>query len=177
MIVFSNASSCLEEKNLYNMAKELEEVKVYVADITDSASEVTGSAHKPDMESLKSLLQDALAARHSLNFELVFNKEEADFVIHCEIIEFLWTEEDPIDMISGVGPLLMDAMMKESYARMTAKFSVFGNKHDRELWERTIKATVTEQEMSRPDSIYMINERMVEVFMRDCFSKHHGVER
>jgi len=178
IIISPSAADCRGEGNLYSEIREMGDtgaVKVYVADITESIDPT--ATHRPDVESLKALIQDAHATRVSLSFDLVLNKEEADIVVHCEITEFLWTDDDPIDMISGVGPLVMDVMMNENYARMTADFSVLGNKHGRKLWERTLVATVTEKEMSRPDSVYMINERMVEVFMRDCYSKHHDLIR
>lgn len=167
-LIFVKETQCRGAKNLYDTLSRKNAVKVYVSDITDSTEE-----KKAQCESLKALLENALATRMTINFKLA-PKEETDIVILCNITEYLWSEHDPVDMITGVPAILLDVMSKENYARMQADFTVMDPKNGEVLWENKLKATITSKEMTKPDSVYTLNERIVKVFMRDCFSKLHS---
>jgi hypothetical protein len=169
VFLFPMIADCRQNDNLYKVLKSRAEVKVYVSDVKDSCS-----APKADVETLKAILQDAFATRISPNFELEFKENDADIVILCDITEFLWTDRDPASDLSGTGSVFFDVIMKENYARMQATFTVLDQKNGNELWSKKLKATITDREMSQPDSIFMLNERIVKIFMRECFSKHHG---
>lgn len=166
--ILANEARCRRAENLYDAFSKMEVVKVHVSDITDSTE-----GKKAQCKPLKALLENALATRITINFKLA-SKEEADIVVLCDITEYLWSESDPIDMITGVAGILLDAMSKENYARMKAYFTVTDPKKNKVLWKDSLKATVTSKEMTEPDSVYTLNERMVEVFIRDCFSKPHA---
>ena len=166
-LFFSGIAYCQQKGNLYEMLEDREGVKVFVADIKDSCQ-----VPNADVETLKAILQNALATRVSLKFELVLKRSSADIIILCDVTEFLWTDRDPASDLSGVA--FLDAVLRENYARMEATFTVLDQMKGGELWSRKLKATITDKEMSQPDSVFMLNERIVKVFMRECFSKRHG---
>jgi hypothetical protein len=153
-------------KGLYSTLSKEDEVKVYVGDISDISE--TGKAAKDD---LKKLLEGALTGRKSINFTVVNDVKDADIIINSEINEFMWTDEDPVDMITGVGPIVMDAMKKENYGRMNIEFSIIDAKSGKILWTDVEKATITDETMTEEESIDLLNERIVKVFMREAFSK------
>ncbi|MDD4956246.1 MAG: hypothetical protein PHH49_01050 [Candidatus Omnitrophica bacterium] len=154
--------------NLYNVLTEKDQVKVYVDDIKDLTA--TSIA---DEKNLKRTLENALTTRMTINFKVIEDKASADIVIESSIDEMFWTDKDPVDNIAGIGPIVLDMVTNENYARMTAVFTVWDGPSGKELWSRRIKATVTSKEMGQNDSISMVNDRIVKVFMRDCFSKNH----
>ncbi|MFH1395598.1 MAG: hypothetical protein ABIH09_05515 [Candidatus Omnitrophota bacterium] len=155
-----------EESNLYKELCKKEEVKVYIANISDSAH-----AGKADEISLKQKLEEALAARKSINFNIVSNAEESDITIKADIVEFVWMEEDPIDEIHGVGPAVFDAVKKDNYVRMQILFSVLDSKTNEELWHKKLKTTITKTKMNEQESIPLANEGIVKIFIRECFNK------
>jgi len=115
----------------------------------------------------------------TLNFQLVPEEKDADISIQCNIIEYFWTDNDPIDMVGGAGGILYDVVTKSDYARMQAEMTVVDQKNGRELWQERVIATISDdrmppgKSMSREESVPMINEQLVRIFMRDCFSKNH----
>lgn len=165
---FSESGECRMKKNLYTMLSEMKEVKVCVSSVTDSS----GNA-EADLAGLKKVIEDSLASRMTINFKVVPNQSDADIVIGCDILEFLWTDKDPVDNIYGVGAIVMDAVTTQNYGRIQAIFTVTDAKGD-QIWKKRLKATITSSTMTRDESIYMLNERLVKIFMRDCLSKTHA---
>ena len=159
-------AECRTKKNLYKKFSGKEEVKVYVMNVTDSSGKA-----KADLRALKETLENALTTRMTINFKVVPDEKEADIIIAADITEFTYMDTDPIDNISGSAAIVYDAMTQEHYVRMQAVFTVTDAKKNKKIWHEKIKATVTDKTMSQDDSIIMANERMVKVFMRDCFGK------
>lgn len=168
---FPNEAEC-RGGNLYGLLSGEKIVKAYVEDVKDSTE-----AGKAEDKGLKAALENALKTRQTMKFELVQRKEDADIIISCDLVEFIWMKEDPIDQVSGAGPILMDVVMKESYARLQAYFIVTDPKTGKVMWEKKLKATVDEKDMSEEDSLSKVNERLVQVFIRDCFGKKKGERR
>ncbi|RKY41477.1 MAG: hypothetical protein DRP85_06150 [Candidatus Makaraimicrobium thalassicum] len=168
-LAFPQEGKCREQENLYGMLSGKSAVKTHVSDITDSSG-----GNEVDVIFLKEALENALATRLTINFELVPGKENADIIIDCDITEFLWTAEDPVDNITGIAGIAMDTLVTENYARIQAVFSVTDAAGGEQLWRRELKATLTSKDMPRQKSISMVSERLVKIFMRECFSKTHG---
>ena len=178
--VMSPAGVCADKKNLYMMLDDVKEVKTYVEDITDSS----GQADENIRASFKKKLEDALIARHSINFVIVNDVKDADIAIYGDITERIWLEVDPIDQVQGISSAALDAAIQENYTRMQAVFSVERGekkkvlkslrrafKRSDVLWERKIQATITKGVMPEEESIPMVEDRLVKVFIRKCFSK------
>ncbi|MBF0215507.1 MAG: hypothetical protein HQL30_00785 [Candidatus Omnitrophica bacterium] len=159
-------SMAREMASLYERFSAMKEVKVFVSDITDSTQN-----KKTDLAALKKELENAFVTRRSLKFRVVNAREEADIAIGMNVTEFYWTSDDPIDMVMGVGGVVMDAMKKENYGRIQTIISVTDVKKNREIWNSQEKATITDKQMTEQDSVKLLNERIVKIFIRDCFSK------
>ena len=141
-------------------------VKVYVEALKGS----TGHS-KVRTGEMKKSLETALSNRKSIKFAIVPSKEEADVMISSEVVEFLWTDHDPVDMIVGIGGTAMDAMVVECYARLQANFAVTDAKSGLVLWKDKVKATLTKAGMSEADSLGLINDDIAKVFIKEAFGK------
>jgi hypothetical protein len=157
------------DANLYQELSRRNEVKVVVQPIKDSSKD-----HKADTKDLKSKLEKALSERKSIHFKNAQQLSDADIVIKAEILDFYWTDKDPVDMIMGVGAVAMDAMVTENYARMIAHFSISDAK-DKILWQDEVMATITSKTMTAEQSVKMINDDMAKVFVRKAFGKKSKV--
>ena len=170
MLALPEAGYCRRRSgNLYDTLSEKAAVKTYVAEVTDS----TGEA-KADRVALRKTLEDTLMTRMTINFEIVSKPADADIVVSCDIIEYFWTDKDPVDNITGTVAIAWDAINKQNYARMTAIFTVTDAKDNKVLWEKRIKATITDEFVTADESVGMINRRITKIFMRDAFSKKRG---
>jgi hypothetical protein len=165
-LVYVPAGLCRMKPNLYDDLSEKKCVKVYVEEIAD----LSGNA-SADTAALRKLLEDELAARMTITFEPVRERDQADISIGCDITEFLWREDDPIDNVAGTVGLLVDVVTKAHYARMQAVFTVTDVKNGTPLWRGKMKATITDKNMGSAESVNMLNERIVKIFFRDCLSK------
>ncbi len=171
---------CREKNNLYSVLSDQSEVRTYIRDFTDS------SGNAADMlKGLRGDLEDALASRMTINFVLVDDEQDSDLIIACDVTERIWMKEDPIDMIHSIGAVAMDVAMSENYARIQAVFAVekgpkkivFKKAHRifkraKILWKQKVKATITKTVMSEDESMPLLEERLIKVFMRRCFSKN-----
>jgi len=180
VFLFPCEGKCQVKKNLYSMMSDAKEVKVYVAEVIDSSGQAA------DIRvSLRKSIEDALATRMTINFVPVSSENNADVVITCDIIERIWMKEDPLDQIHGIGPAAMDIAMSENYARMRAVFAVErgGKKvilkglrrffrRSNVIWKQELQATITKKVMPEKESIPLLEDRIVQVFMRKCFSKN-----
>jgi len=160
---------CRDKPNLYEELSSKDEVKVYISKILDSAH--AGTA---DEVSLKQKLEEALTARKTINFKIVSSPGEADFKLDCDIKEFVWMEEDPIDDVHGIGPAILDVAIKQNYVRMQIDFAVTDTKTNKEVWQRLLKTTITKPDMDAAASIPLANEGIVKIFIRECFNKPSG---
>ncbi|NQT90680.1 MAG: hypothetical protein HQ558_05450 [Candidatus Omnitrophica bacterium] len=163
---FVDTGFCRREGNLYHQLKRMRVVKVYVEDITDSSEEA-----KVDAVDLKQELSDALRNRKTVNFEVVDNKKIADIIIVCDVLQYFWKEEDPLDMIMSSVTAVYDMLTVENYAFMEVVFTVINAKKGRKMWSKRMRIDLTKKQMSEADSILLINDRAVKVFLKDCVSK------
>jgi len=168
VLIFPHTGECRRKGNLYNRLSKKDAVKVHVLEVTDSSGKATA-----DLKALKEELETALVTRLTLNFGLVPEKEDSDIIIGCDVKEFVWSDSDPIDMVGGIVPLAWDLVNDDNYGRMQAVFIVMDGKNNRRLWKGKLRATITHDTMTESDSVQMLNERLVKVFMMKCFSKNH----
>jgi len=163
--VFSYEASARKVDNLYEKLSRKSAVKTYVAPIAEPAIETS-----PDVKNLRKTLEDQLTTRLNIDFDIVDSEEEADIIISCEILEYFWTEEDPLDTW-GVAAMAVDVALKENYSLMEAIFTVTNAKNGRVMLKRRLRGTITDNSMTEEDSLTMINERIVKTFIRKCFGK------
>ncbi|MBN1872328.1 MAG: hypothetical protein JW800_07125 [Candidatus Omnitrophica bacterium] len=155
-----------QDVNILEYFDEKQVTNIYINDIINS----TGNENI-DLAAFKMNIEDAFLERVNQQFEIAQSPEEADVVMDIEITEYLFTEEDPVDNLIGIGGVAMDAAKQENYARMIAVFKLTDTKTSDVLWQDTLKATITDDEMVEPDSYDLINDRIVKVLMRNLFSR------
>lgn len=141
-------------------------IKAYVSDIVNSSGD-----SKIDVKELKKSIEKALASRLSHTFKIVSKKAEADIIISAEIIEYLWTENDPVDTMIGFPAMVYDAAKKKNYARMKAIFIIVDAEDGTQIWRERLKSTITSSAMTEEESYDLSNERIAKVFIRRLFKR------
>ncbi len=132
--------------------------------------------HQVRPEALKAAFETAFAGRKSLKFQVLPSPDGADLRIATKITEFLWTPDDPVDMIVGIGAVAMDAAVREPYARLQAEFTITDGS-GRARWKSALKATITKKDMTEAQSLDLITEDMAKVLLREAFGKKRGDHR
>lgn len=176
MVVFSFsnvAASSRKSKSLYDFLEKIEVCRVYLSDFTNTSGESDAGA-----EILNETMAKALKARITQNFIIVKDRSEADIIISADIIQFMYTDEDPAyDGIVGVGMtpvnpvgLLVDVAMKQSYVENKVSYLVT-DKNGRKLWGRKICSTVTKSDMPVEEAVNIIADKSVKNFFIKCFRK------
>jgi hypothetical protein len=170
-------------KNLYTELEDVRGIRVYVADVTDSSGKMQGM-----LADTKKAIENEFASRMSLDFKIVSNKADADFIIKVDIEERIWLDHDPIDSDKGVGTpaTVADVMLDEDYARIQADVIIEKGPNPSRgvakalkslrvrgdvVWKREITATVTKMDMTEEASKPIIEERLAHIIMRNCFGK------
>jgi len=152
-------------------------INVYVADVKNSSGD-----DKIDLNALKMRLEQILADRMprkfdfsgatpTKKFKIAKHVEDADIIINSVIIEYLWTDDDPIDMITGLPGIAYDALTKENYARMQILFTINNARRGTLLWEDTIRSTITDKDMTEEESYGRTEERIIKMFMKELFER------
>ncbi|MFH0731500.1 MAG: hypothetical protein V2A72_01085 [Candidatus Omnitrophota bacterium] len=165
-VALTSPGYCASKRNLYNKFCGQKQVNVFVQDFVNATGE-----NKVDVKDLQQKLKDALDARKSINFTVVNSKEEADIVITCDVTKFQWLENDPVDMVYGVGPIAYDLLTDDNYAQLDTKFSVTDAKKNRLLWKDDVTVYITRKDMDEQASAPIVNEKCVKTFIRECFGK------
>ncbi len=171
VVVFSTSVYAKKSESLYNICSKKESVKIYVAMPVDASGEAV------DVKLLKTKLESALKKRVSLSFDVVKKPKSADLIVQCEITEYFWSNEDPLDMLMGAGGAAYDAAILENYSRMQANFSVLEKSATVPCWAGKLKASVTDAEMKEKDGFLRASEKMAKVFMKEAFGKKKVKQR
>lgn len=184
LILFQGTGECGQGgNNFYELLSGAGEVKVYIAGVTDSSGQAQGMT-----DGIKKALENALASRQTINFKPVENEADADMTITCDVTERIWLAEDPIDEVYSAAAAAMDALTKENYGRLQAVIKVQkGGKTEiikplmklarrgNIFWEAKVQATITKAIMPEEESKPLLEERLADVFIKECFSKKSQV--
>lgn len=122
------------------------------------------------IESLKARLILHLTERKSLHF-VESSLSESEIRIDVEINEYVWTEEDPIDMITSVPLALYDAATNEHYIRIMARFKVIDIAKQKILWEEIVKSTVSDATMTELEGFDRGINELAKNFIAKAFNK------
>jgi hypothetical protein len=163
---FTGTADAAKSGNLYPVFSRKSVVKVHVSPIVDS-SEASGA----DLLDLKATLESALANRRSIKFEIVNAPEAADIQIDLAVTEYLWTDKDPVDMITSAPLAVYDVLTEENYARLRADIKVTDVASGKALWTDHVKSTISDVNMTPEESLHRVNEELVGHFIRLCFGK------
>ena len=158
--------------SLYSTYSKKSSVKTWVMDPED------GTLKKEVMSSqLKAEIEKALQERKSVHFLKAGDKTGADISIQVKVSELWWTDQDPVDMIVGVGGVAMDAAVREDYVRMTAFVDVLDAKTERSIWQDKVMATITKKDMPQTKAFELINAEFAKEFVQECFGKRRALAR
>ncbi|MBD3426466.1 MAG: hypothetical protein GF409_04485 [Candidatus Omnitrophica bacterium] len=171
-------------KNLYTELEGVRDIRIYVADVKDSS----GGQMKGMLEDTKKAIESEFDTRLSLDFKIVDSRSKADFIIMVDVEERIWLDHDPLDSDKGIGTpaTVADMLLDEDYARMQADVVIQkGPNASRDVkkalrdlrirgdvvWERELKATVTEGDMPEEASKPLIEKRLAHMIMIKVFGK------
>jgi hypothetical protein len=150
---------------LYDELSHAKEVKIYVASPADS----TGKTNL-DVSLFQKKIEEVLSARKSIHFSVVPSESEARFKVETEILGFVFSEKDPVDMLMGVGMATLDAIKNDHFASVDAKMTV-KEISGSERWSDKIHASLTDEKMTEAESRVKILNRAAEIFVREAFGK------
>jgi hypothetical protein len=158
--------------SLYPQFSRKGTVKIFVADPSD-----TSSNKKTDLAVLKKQIEEALAARKSLKFVIMPVREDADVQVEIEIVEYYWTNHDPLDMIMGTAGAAYDAITIENYSRLQATIAVKDTKAGRPLWQDKVRGSVTDKTMTEIEGPKRAGEKLSQEFVIEAFGKKRQSSR
>ena len=178
-LVFVSLQNARGEKvdTFQSLLDRNEPIKIFVNEIKNSAGN-----SKIDTADLRKRLEGAFSERRPNKFdfsgktvqkafEVVKQPAEADIILNSVVIECLFTEEDPIDLIGGAVSLAYDIATTTHYVRMQVVFSVNMVKNRVLLWENKVQATVDHATMTEEESYDIANERIIKVLMKELFKE------
>lgn len=153
------------DRALYEIYGKRESVNIHVAQPTDATGQ------KLDLGILKEAFERALKDRVSINFNVSQNASDADLTVQCEILEYTWSDEDPLDMLMGAGGAAYDAAVIEHYSKIRANVTLYEKSKTGPAWSGRLKASVTDGEMKQEDGFMRASEKMAKVFLKEAFGK------
>ncbi|PIW61326.1 MAG: hypothetical protein COW13_03400 [Candidatus Omnitrophica bacterium CG12_big_fil_rev_8_21_14_0_65_50_5] len=125
-----------------------------------------------DAAGLKAALEEAFRGRLSHRFDIVQNEKEADLRVDISVLEYFWTDADPVDMIAGLAGVSYDVLTKENYARLEAIIKLTDGPNGAKLWEEKLKSTITSKTLTKEEAPALSNERLAKMLIRNLFKKH-----
>jgi hypothetical protein len=122
-------------------------LNTYLADPTDATGKAADS-----LKTLKGTIEDSLLSRLNIDFDMAGRVDEADITISCNIKEYELTG---------------------TQGRVRASFSVadIKKRKGKIIWERDITASIGAEEALGADAAELLNEKLVQNFMKACFAK------
>ncbi|MFH1996571.1 MAG: hypothetical protein ABIJ27_06185 [Candidatus Omnitrophota bacterium] len=141
-------------------------IKVYVKDLVNASD-----SNEINTAALKRSFEEALAARKSHTFTIVQSRKDADIMIDVEVTEYVWTKDDPVDMVAGITTAAYDVLTKENYARIQVIAKVLNAVSGERIWRDKIKATVTSKTVTREESYGILYERIAKELLKRLFKR------
>ncbi len=151
--------------NLYKFALGKNETTVYLGEFSDPPGKSKVSAND-----IKRSVMERLQQKKEMKFNIANKAEHADLVISGRVIDFIYRQSDPIDIILPIG-LVMDILTNKNYAHLRFEMTVYDTNRKKTVWKRRLKATATEFNMPEEKSIPLITDRAARVFIDRCFGR------
>jgi hypothetical protein len=164
--LFCAGDAYARRKTMREFFDEKGVTKAYVSDVTNSSGDST-----IDLKEVKSVIEEALRSRRSHTIEIASSQAAADIVIDVDITEYVWTDEDPVDMVFSPIAAAADAAIQDNYARMQANFTVTDAKKSKKLWKELVQSTITSATMAKEESYGLSTDRLVKNFIKKLFKK------
>jgi len=117
--------------------------------------------------------KDFLKKNKVFNFNIVENRDKADIVISGDVKNFVFKEDDPIDIFLPIA-LVVDLAKNQKYVRLEFDVKVRDAKNNTILWKKFLKPTLTESNLNRQNSVDLIMQRAAKIFVSKCFSRLHS---
>ncbi len=164
--MFTADVRAVREIHMRSYFDEQYETRVYIEPIENDTEDAT-----IDTGVLKNAVKEALEGRLNQTIIVVPDRTEADITVAISLTEYLWTEEDPVDMVFSPVAAAADKAKDEPYARMQADVVIRDAESGEEMWADMIQSTITDATMTREDSYAMSYERWVDSFTRELFKR------
>ena len=165
VLFFASNTAVFASTELQEYLKKHNSMKVCVELMNSSADD------KVDVALLKNMIEEAFATRKAYNFTVVQTAQDADIVFRGDIKEYIWTKDDPVDEVYGIGAAAMDAAIIENYARIQIQSEIIDVKKGSVLWSDKVKATMTKKDMPIGESYALIYPKLIKSEMIEIFRK------
>ncbi|MEI8345039.1 MAG: hypothetical protein WCG06_03095 [Candidatus Omnitrophota bacterium] len=156
-----------EDGALGTQLKAHEPVKVSFGEFVNQ----TGS-QEVTAETFKKALEEALAARKSLRFELVSNPGDGRIQISGTLKKYQYLEKGPLKITPSLGMTAIDAVRTATgnYVEMEVELVVLEPHSGRILWKDVI-STFLKEPMTQKQSVPRIYQKVLKSFLKNCFGK------
>lgn len=154
------------EENLYYLVKERAPICVHLGKFINSS----GSDQIVPEEFVKEL-EKALETRPDIRFKLVENPNGADISINGEIMEYIYSDHDPIDMFLGIWAVALDAVTTQDYVCLVVNYTVKDPKTGKVLWSKRLRPSVTKSDISEDQCTPLIMEKAAKQFISKSFER------
>lgn len=156
-----------ERGDLSRYANSGKPIKVFVSQVTDDSGE---DAVKP--EEFRSALENLIAKRKAVKFEVVKDAAASDLQISAAIKKYKYLVHGPMKPSPSIATLALDAAATatQNYVEMTVAFTILETKTNKVLWDDSI-AEYRKKTMTPGESIPIIYERLIRTFLWKSFGK------
>ena len=134
--------------------------KAYISNVKNSSGD-----SNVNIEEIKKNIEKALTGRRSHAFEIVTSQASADIIVEVDVVEYYWTEKDPVEAIFPPAAAAIDAAKEENYARLAANIIVNNAKNGKKLWKDKIRSAITDDTMTKEESYGLTAERLGKDFV------------
>lgn len=150
-----------------NLSDELwgKTLNTFVAEPVDSSGKAVES-----LNTLKSAIEDELGGRMNIRFVIMERQEGADLLVECDIRAFTWTDK-AAPSNEGIISTVANILGSNNEGAMEAFFTVTDLQKKKVIWDGLVKATVSSSDVTSQQGIEMLNERLAEMFVKNCFAK------
>jgi len=147
-------------KDITDIFDEKGITKACVSDVKNSSGD-----NNVNVDEIRKNIEKALVERRSHAFEVVTSEASADILIEVDVIEYFWTDKDPVDVVFPPVAAAIDSASVENYARLTANIIVKNAKNGNKMWGDDIRATLTDDTMTKEESYGLIVQRLGKDFV------------
>jgi hypothetical protein len=134
--------------------------KAYISAVTNS----TGDRNVNE-KNVKKSIEEALRVRRSHTFEIAKSEASADITVEVDIVEYFWTEKDPVEAVFPPAAAAIDGARDENYARLAANIVVKDAENGKKLWGDKIRSAITDDTMSKKASYGLISKELAKDFV------------
>ena len=157
-------------RNLWKYVAEGQPVSVCFGSVRNTQD---NSPLTPDL--LVQTFSAYMRQRNTETFQVVETAAEADLVMDITVLEYTYSDKDPVDqLVGGATGLVLDAAVTQAYVAAKIQYTVTDPRKNRAVWKKTLPNSVTAGGMTAEDAPEKVARQAAKNFIFQCFGKPKG---